>query len=108
MPGRLTLDSIQFNLGPQSHAPGARPQPDTPFKILVLGDFQGAESNPPGKPVPVDLDNFDQVLSRLKVQISLSLDGPEAAPVTTTVLPLRSPIAISKLPVPSVELATDY
>lgn len=47
------------------------PEPETPFRILILGDF-GA---PTGRPVTVDRDNFDDVIARLGVSLKLPVAG---------------------------------
>jgi type VI secretion system protein ImpC len=64
---------------------GARPQPvepssDTPFRILVLGDFSGRANR--GEPPPerlrpylIDRDNFDQVLARMRPELELGARG---------------------------------
>jgi type VI secretion system protein ImpC len=49
--------------------PGARPsatmlEPETPFRILLLGDFSGRSSTS-WMPVEVDRDNFEEVLARV-------------------------------------------
>ena len=49
--------------------PGARRsatmiEPETPFRILLLGDFSGRSSTS-WKPVEVDRDNFEEVLARV-------------------------------------------
>src|ERR1035437_8459321 len=49
--------------------PGARPsatmlEPETPFRILLLGDFSGRSSTS-WKPVEVDRDNLEEVLARV-------------------------------------------
>jgi type VI secretion system protein ImpC len=46
-----------------------RPDADTPFRILVLGDFGARASS--GRPIAIDRDNFDQVMSRLDIQAEL-------------------------------------
>src|ERR1035438_7992372 len=49
--------------------PGTRPsatmlEPETPFRILLLGDFSGRSSTS-WKPVEVDRDNLEEVLARV-------------------------------------------
>ncbi|HUQ92798.1 MAG TPA: type VI secretion system contractile sheath large subunit [Bryobacteraceae bacterium] len=56
------------------------PDRDTPFRMLVLGDFSGRASRGiaakgPRKPVAVDRDNFEDVLESLNVQVRLPLQG---------------------------------
>ncbi|MCC6341638.1 MAG: type VI secretion system contractile sheath large subunit [Bryobacterales bacterium] len=57
-----------------------RPDRDTPFRILVMGDFTGRASRGirtagPRKPVSVDRDNFEDVLDSLEVQLRIPLEG---------------------------------
>src|SRR5258708_4637487 len=46
-----------------------RPDSDTPFRILVLGDFGATAAA--ARPVFIDRDNFDQVMGRLNVGLEL-------------------------------------
>ena len=61
----------QFNFGPA----GARPRdPEAPMRLLLVGDFSGcpaAERTPLGQRrcLRVDLDNLDQVFTRLQPQV---------------------------------------
>jgi type VI secretion system protein ImpC len=50
--------------------PFSRPDSDTPFRILVLGNFGAAAAASP-RPVLVDRDNVDQVMKRLDVRLEL-------------------------------------
>lgn len=64
----------QRTRGPQ------RPDRDTPFRILVLGDFSGRASRGivtkgQRKPITVDRDNFEDLLESLNVQLHLPLEG---------------------------------
>ena len=59
---------FEFNLGPARPMP--KPEPESPFRILVLGDFSGAatvgaQPLPDRRPIRIDIDNFDQVLGKL-------------------------------------------
>jgi type VI secretion system protein ImpC len=62
---------------------GARgvPREDTPFLIVVLGDFNGGQSsgNLADRPMlTVDRDNLDQLMAKLAPAIRLPMDGGEA------------------------------
>jgi len=64
---------FELNLGP-----GAQPVPrdaDAPLHILIIGDFCGIGSRPEKawKPVPVDCDNFDEVMRDLKPQCRVTI-----------------------------------
>jgi type VI secretion system protein ImpC len=67
--------------------PGGKPEPETPFRVLIMGDFSGrtnrglvTESLANRKPILVDRDNFDEVLGRLGVEIHLPM-GKKAPPL---------------------------
>jgi type VI secretion system ImpC/EvpB family protein/type VI secretion system ImpB/VipA family protein len=65
-----------------------RPRDETPFRIVVLGDFSGrsnraasgGQRGPGPRPVLVDRDNLDEVLAKLGPRLSLPVEGePDAA-----------------------------
>ncbi len=65
------------------------PEPDTPFRIAVLGDFSGRENRgivdtniAARKTFRIDRDNFDEVLARIRPQLCL----PEAGTIDFTQL----------------------
>ncbi len=49
-----------------------RPDPEDPFRILILGNFSGRGGGD-GKPIAIDRDNVDEVLRSLRVQAELKL-----------------------------------
>lgn len=58
------------------------PEPDTPFRIAVLGDFSGRDNRgivdtqiAARKTFRIDRDNFDQVLARIQPQLCLHEAG---------------------------------
>ena len=62
---------------------------DPPFHILFLGDWSGRESRPEvgapkRRPIFIDRDNFDQVISKLNVGLELDIsgDGEEFLPIS--------------------------
>ena len=64
----------------QSSARPERPDPETPFRMLVLGDFSGREhrgisqtSSALGarRPIAIDTDSFDAAMSKLGVELHL-------------------------------------
>lgn len=72
----LDIDPAQ----PQKEPVHSRPDRDTPFRMLVLGDFSGRASRGivtkgSRKPILVDRDNFEDVLESLDVTLRLPLDG---------------------------------
>jgi type VI secretion system protein ImpC len=54
-----------------------RPEPDTPFRILVVGDFTGG-SGRARRAIAVDRDNFDDVMARLEPELRLPFGTIEA------------------------------
>jgi len=62
----------------------ARPVPETPFRVLLLGDFSGNGNKKPlpsRKPVQVDRDNFDDVLAAFHPELKLRLADEELATI---------------------------
>jgi type VI secretion system protein ImpC len=64
------------------------PDPETPFRIAIMGDFSGRSNRGIIDPdmaarrtFMVDRDNIDEVLNKLKVEIELPIMGKEAPPV---------------------------
>ena len=58
----------------------ARPVSETPFRILLLGDFSGTGPKKPlpsRKPVQVDRDNFDEVLAAFHPELQINLGDEE-------------------------------
>jgi type VI secretion system protein ImpC len=65
-------------------------EPETPFRIAILGDFSGradrwpveADSAPAGRRLlHIDRDNFDEVLAKLGVEIRLPIAGNDTPSV---------------------------
>ena len=78
MPGRL-----EFEFTTSTHRAGARPKsPDAPMRILLCGDFSGrgpraindAATLGSRRTHRVDIDNLDEVMSRLQPSLQLPLD----------------------------------
>jgi type VI secretion system protein ImpC len=86
MPKPFDFGSVHLTAGGDSS--GARPDPETPFRVAILGDFSGRSSRKVAdartvgsrRAVPVDRDNFDEVLSKLGAAIHLPLG--EGSPST--------------------------
>jgi type VI secretion system protein ImpC len=60
----------------------ARPVPETPFRLLLLGDFSASGSKQPissRKPVQVDRDNFDDVLAAFHPELKINLGDEKPA-----------------------------
>ena len=66
---RSSLASVQLDVSEEPQEL-AQPDPDTPFRILVAGNFSGGASRI-RKPVGIDRDNFDEVLSLFGPELNL-------------------------------------
>jgi len=66
---------VEIDVGEQSEEL-PRPEPDTPFRILVVGDFTGG-SGRARRAIEVDRDNFDGVMARLAPSLKLSFGEVE-------------------------------
>src|SRR5204863_2994043 len=92
--------NFEFNSGGraqgQSSPQHERPEPETPFRMLVLGDFSGREhrgiSQPSSalaarRPIAIDSDNFDSVMSKMGVELHLRVGDAQDSKM---VLPFKS------------------
>src|SRR5687768_5570513 len=84
MPKPYDFGKVQLDVEPGAETPPQSPEPDTPFRILVIGDFTGRGSRglPPHRPKPIliDRDNFEHVMARLAPSIKLdAADGRQIA-----------------------------
>jgi type VI secretion system protein ImpC len=75
-PWSLEFGGIQ--LGTHPSAADRELDPETPFRMLLLGDFSGrgscgGSSDADWKPYTLDRDNFEQVMTRLKVEVRLTM-----------------------------------
>jgi type VI secretion system protein ImpC len=71
----------------------ARPDQETPFRIVVMGDFSGRGSSTSSEAassrvvsklrlLQVDCDNLDEVMKKLNVQTQLPIPGENGLPIT--------------------------
>src|SRR5689334_913382 len=73
-----SLASVEIDVGEDTQAI-PRPEPDTPFRILVVGDFTGGCGRN-RRAIEIDRDNFDEVLAKLAPSLRLSF-GSVVVPV---------------------------
>src|ERR1017187_5423214 len=66
---RSSLASVQLEVS-EDPRETAQPDPDTPFRILVAGNFSGGASRI-RKPIAIDRDNFDDVLALFSPELNL-------------------------------------
>jgi type VI secretion system protein ImpC len=81
MPKRSSSHEADVQLTASMEESRGVPESDTPFRLLVLGDFGGADSGPLAarKLHAVDRDVLEEVFGRLRVKADLPLaDGPSA------------------------------
>ena len=83
----ISFGKIEVNVVSAMEEPRGKPKPETPFQILILGDFSAGSSRglvaktpTDRRPILVDRDNFDEVLARLGVEIHLPM-GKKAPPL---------------------------
>src|SRR5207244_7924857 len=83
-PRSMKLGDIRLAAG-MSEAP-ERPADETPFRMLLLGNFSGRTGDRPPlanrRPVLVDRDNFENALAKLDVQVRLPAGPFGPAPLT--------------------------
>lgn len=87
MPDPITISEYDFAIAVDLEKRAVKPQPETLFRILLVGDFSGRTSRGEGnparlRPVAIDRDNINAVLERLQVEIALPLAGKKQGPVT--------------------------
>ncbi len=73
-----SYSSVVLDVDPEAKPLRLEPRDETPFRILVLGDFSGRSNRgegPPAvlKPAFIDRDNFDEVLARYHPEIEIGL-----------------------------------
>ena len=64
MTTKSSFAEVNLDIDPEASAHAIELDPDTPFRILLMGDFSG-KATAEAKPIEIDRDNFDEVLGRL-------------------------------------------
>jgi type VI secretion system protein ImpC len=81
MPKPYDFGSIELDIAPQERKSAVAVDPESSFRMLVMGDFSGranrgvVEKVAGRRPVVVDRDNIDSLLSRMKAALELPLAG---------------------------------
>jgi type VI secretion system protein ImpC len=87
----ISFGSLEFNLVADMEHPVGAPDPEDPFRILIMGDFSGranrgtapSDANRTNqKPIRIDRDNLDAVMATLGIELTLPVLGKTAPPVT--------------------------
>ena len=77
MPRTSTLSSVELDVLEESRR--AEPvDPETPFRILVAGDFSGGAGKN-RRAIEIDRDNFDAVMERVAPELRLPFGNAEVA-----------------------------
>lgn len=85
MASSFSFGKIEITADINQASPHGVPEPDAPFRILMLGDFSSrhsrgtAQSN--WRPVLIDRDNFDEVLAQFGVEVQLPPGIADKGPV---------------------------
>jgi type VI secretion system protein ImpC len=96
-----TLAAVQIDVSEQPE-PLRRVAPETPFRILVAGDFSGGAGRN-RRPIPVDRDNFDEVLKLLAPELRLPVAGQEVALRFTELDDFHPDQIVRRLPEPQAQ-----
>ena len=91
MPKPISFGKLDFEIVASLEEARGRPEAETPFRILILGDFTGRESRGERdrrslgdrRPIFVDRDNLEEVMAKLGIEIEIPLLGKQSPPVRT-------------------------
>ena len=87
MPNRNSWGEIRLDVAGGRERPRATPGSETPFRIAILGDFNGranrgfsesGDALAKGHPLMIDRDNFDSALAKIAPRLELVLGGEDA------------------------------
>jgi type VI secretion system protein ImpC len=82
----ISFGELDYKIVASMEESKGMPDPETPFRILILGDFSGRENRRSfeledalagRRPVEIDRDNLDEVMAKLSPEISLPLDDKD-------------------------------
>jgi type VI secretion system protein ImpC len=81
MSSKFSFGKLQFDVSLGAAAAGARRDPESPFRLAVVGDLSGRANRGQAEPIAqrrvwkVDCDNFQEVINRLEVRLKLPGHG---------------------------------
>ncbi len=87
----ISFGELDFKIVASLEETRGVPEPETPFRILILGDFSGRENReisqsgavlPSLRAFEVDRDNLDEVMAGMTPEIQLQFTGSENEAVT--------------------------
>jgi type VI secretion system protein ImpC len=87
----ISFGELDFKIVASMEETRGIPEPETPFRILIMGDFSGRENREISeggaalascRTVEVDRDNLDEVMAGMKPDIRLQFAGSEKDAVT--------------------------
>jgi type VI secretion system protein ImpC len=87
----ISFGELDFNIVASMEESKGMPDPETPFRILIMGDFSGRENRKLSEfddalagrqPVEIDCDNLDEVIAKLSPEINLALGDKDIQTVT--------------------------
>jgi type VI secretion system protein ImpC len=90
MPKRSSAENVKVNVLVETEKNSPVPDPETPFRVALLGDFSGRDNRGivetgaalrNRRVYTIDRDNFSEVLSRLKVELHIPILGKDSPPV---------------------------
>jgi type VI secretion system protein ImpC len=86
----ISFEALDFKVVSSMDETRSRPEPETPFRICILGDFSGRSNRgivdpsfafEKPRPIKVDRDNIEDVMKKLGVNVQLSLADESGPPV---------------------------
>jgi len=86
MSTRHSLGEVHLDVSSGREQPQVRPEPETPFRIAILGDFSGRANRGLSEsgdalanrcPLLIDRDNFDSVLAKIAPRLELAPAGED-------------------------------
>ncbi len=78
MPGTSSYASVEMDVASETEPWPERTAAETPFRILLLGDFSGRAGRGDlsgRRPIEIDRDNFEEVLARLSPEFRAQSSG---------------------------------